>query len=84
MDERFIENLAVALKKNLTAEELEELREYLLSDVEVPQCEVPGCTAPWEWEGWSRNQDFSGNATGMVRLTHVCDKHRMVLIGNAK
>lgn len=81
-EEKFIENLAALLKNTLTVEELGELK-TLLAEVEIDACEVCGCSAPWEWEGWTRNKDFSGNPTGMVRLTHVCDDHRMVLIGNA-
>jgi len=84
VEEKFIEKLAASLKKTLTVEELEELKTLLTQELEIDACEVCGCSAPWEWEGWMQNRDFSGNPTGTVKLVHVCDEHRMVLIGNAK
>ena len=45
-EEKFIEKLAVLLKKTLTVEELEELKTLLTQELEIDACEVCGCSAP--------------------------------------
>lgn len=44
-------------------------------------CDVAGCDNPAEYEGWWRAKDFTGNATGLIRLVQVCEEHRTLLIG---
>ena len=54
-----IEILAAQIFGSCSAEELEELKTLLTQELEIDACEVCGCSAPWEWEGWMQNRNFS-------------------------
>ena len=47
----------------------------------IQRCEVQGCKAAAEWEGWWRARDpLTGEPTGLIQRRAVCDEHRWLLI----
>ena len=43
-------------------------------------CEVEGCAAPAEWEGWWRVRDGFGIPGGLLQRRRVCGEHRSLLL----
>ena len=43
-------------------------------------CEAQGCQQLAIYEGWYRQKDFTGHATGLIRLANVCREHTAWLI----
>lgn len=84
--EKLLQEIATALAnevERLTAE-LALCHESAIDhtdDETYRRCEVEGCTANADYEGWYRVVDFSGNPTGLTQLREVCAEHAPMLIG---